>query len=103
VEIKDCNGKVIAKVVAADPNVSGCDEGIWLEVQADDGTRPMLCLVKDKPDGPFGGDWYIGAYRDSKQPGIACDLAISLTKDGPVLQAVRGKEVRQKSLFDLLA
>lgn len=101
-EIKDDKGNVVAKVVAAVGG--GIEEGVWIEVQAADGTRPTLCLVKDKPGGPFGGGWYVGAYRDARHPGVACDVAISLTeKDGPTLQATRGKEVRIKSLFDLLA
>jgi len=102
-EVKSPDGKVVATVNAANPNGSGCDEGVWVEMQADDGTRPTLCMVKDKPDGPFKGAWYFGVYRDTKDTNIACDFAILFDKEkGPQLQVVRGQEVQAASLFDLL-
>ena len=101
-EIKDDSGKVIASVTAADVNAAGCDEGVWVEVKADDGTRPTLCLVKDKKGGPFSGGWYLGVFRDAKSPGTGCDLAVSFGKDGPTLQVVKGKEVRIVNLFDVI-
>ncbi len=104
-EIKDDNGKVIAKVSAADVNAAGCDEGVWVEVQADDGTRPTVCLIKDKPCGPFAGGWYLGVYRDTTQKDItACDLAVSFTAEGPVVQATGPYgQVKQVNLFALLS
>lgn len=102
-ELKDKSGKVIAKVTAADPNVAGCDEGVWLEIQADDGSKPTLCLIKDKPSGPFKGGWYLGVYRDVRHAGPGCDFAISFDKEnGPSIQVTKGQEVKQRSLFDLL-
>jgi hypothetical protein len=101
-ELKDDGGKVIATVTAADVNSKGCDEGIWVEVRADDGTRPTLCLVKDTKSGPFAGGWYLGVFRDAKKPGTACDLAVSFGKEGVILQATKGKEVRIVNLFDLI-
>lgn len=101
-ELHDKNGKLIAKISASGAG-GGLEEGVWVEIQAADGTRPTLCLVKGKPHGEADDGWYLGVYRDTKQPGIACDFAISFTKSGgPVLQATKGKEVRSKSLFDLL-
>lgn len=103
--ITDDKGNVVAKVTSVGPK-SGTDleEGIWVEVQAADGTRPTLCLVKGRPGGSAEDGWYLGVFRDAKKPGVACDLAVSFSaKDGPMIQAVRGKEVIIKSLFDLLA
>ena len=104
-EIKDQNGKVIAKITGADQNISGCDEGVWVELQADDGTRPTLCMVKDQPGGPHGGNWYLGVYRDSHAAKIvACDLAIMFCKEhGPELQVTKGDQVKSYNLFDLLS
>lgn len=103
-ELKDSKGKVVAKVTAADPNIAGCDEGIWLEVQADDKTKPTLCLVKDKPDGPHKGNWYLGVYRDANQANAGCDLAVTFDKEkGPVLQIVKpGHPPKIVSLYDLV-
>ena len=101
-EIKD-GDKVIATVTAADANVGGCDEGIWIEVKADDGTRPTICLIKDKPKGPHSGAWYLGVYRDVNKAGIACDFAILFDKNkGPQLQVVKGSQVKIINLFDHL-
>lgn len=102
-EIKDVNGKVIAAITAADPNEDGCDEGLWLEVRADDGTRPTISLVKDKPDGPMKGAWYLGFYRNAKNTILGCDLTITFTKDGPVLQVIKNEELIIINLFDILA
>lgn len=100
----DKTERVIAKVTAAGPNSAGCEEGVWVEVQAADGTKPTLCLVKDKPGGSFDGGWYLGVYRDANNPGIACDLAVSFCKkDGPTLQVVKGQEVKIVNLFDLIS
>lgn len=106
--ICDSKGKVIATVTAADPNMADVDEGVWLEVQADDGTRPTLCLVKQRGKSSrnpieSAGRWYLGVYRDARKPGVACDLAITFGPEGPVLQVVKGKEVRQVNLFDHFA
>lgn len=102
-QLKDNNGKVIAEVTAADVNQPGCDEGVWVEMKADDGTKPTICFVKDKPGGPQNGGWYLGFYRDTNNAGPACDFAICFDKkDGPILQVTRGDEVKQVSLFDLL-
>lgn len=103
VEIKDEFGKVIARVTDANPNVNGCEEGVWCEIQAADGSKPTLCLIKDKEDGTFDGDWYIGAYRDSKNAPFGCDLAIRFTQQGPTLQVIKGKDVKILNLFDLLS
>lgn len=100
-EIKTPDGKTIAKVTAADPNVAGCDEGAWVELVTDDGTKPVLCLVKDKPDGPHKGALYLGVYRDTRNS-KACDLAVLFDKEnGPILQITKGTEVKQVNLFDL--
>lgn len=105
-ELKDSHGRVVAKIMAANPDALHADEGIWLEVQADDGMRPTLCLMKTKSrstrTGPEGGDWYIGMYRDAKNVAIGCDFGISFTADGPVVQVVKGNEVKSVNLFDLL-
>jgi hypothetical protein len=102
-EIKDINGKIIATVTAADPNTAGCDEGLWVELKADDGTRPTLCVVKDRP-GDYSIGWYLGVYRDAKNPGVnGCDLAISFNSGGPMLQVRSGDKVKIVSLFDLIA
>lgn len=100
VEIKDKKGKVIAKITAADPDASGCDEGLWVEIQADDGTRPTLCLVKGKANDPLG--WYLGVYRDVEKTKGPCDFALSFGKNGPELQVTKGKETKSVNLFDLL-
>jgi hypothetical protein len=98
-EIKTPSGKVVATVSAADPNTEFCDEGVWIEVKADDGTRPTLCLIKRKPD----EDWYLGVYRDVKKTAGACDLGLTFSKEGPILQVVKAGEVKVVNLFDLLA
>ncbi len=97
--ITDDKGQVVAKVTSVAKH-GEIEEGIWLEVQAADGTRPTLCLVKGPCAGANG--WYLGVYRDTRNPGVACDFAISFTKDGPVIQATKGREVVSKNLFDLL-
>lgn len=105
--IQDDKGKVIAKVTAADPNDAHCDEGVWVEVKADDGTRPTICLVKLKPlPGSTTAPWYLGVYRDAKSSDVigGCDLGVSFTeKEGPVLQVRRGDDVKIVNLFDLLS
>ena len=98
-ELKDTNGKVIAKVTGCDCNAGDVDEGVWVEVLADDGTRPTLCLVKTKTK----GEWYLGVYRDAKAPSIkACDLAVSFGGVGPTLQVTKGDKVAIVDLFDLV-
>lgn len=101
--IKDQNGKVRAKITAMDINSPGCDEGIWVEIVTDDGTTPCLCFVKDTPDGPHNGNWYLGVYRDVNNPSIGCDVALIFDpKSGPKIQVVRGEQVKLISLFDLI-
>ncbi len=93
-DIKDSKGKVIAKVTAADPNQSECQEGLWLEVVADDGTKPTICLIKKT------SDWYLGVYRDANDA-YACDFAIIFNKEeGPSIQVTKGKEVKTVNLFE---
>jgi hypothetical protein len=102
-ELKDDAGKVVATVTGANPDANGCDEGVWLELQADDGTRPTLCLVKDKKGGHMHGAWFLGVFRDARNTGSGCDLAITFDKaDGPVLQVIKGGKVKHADLFDLL-
>lgn len=101
-EVKGGSGKTVATVTAADVNSATCDEGVWVEVKADDGTRPTLCLVKDVKGGPYQGDWFLGVFRDARRPGKGCDLAVSFTAEGPVLQVAKGGEVKIVNLFDLL-
>lgn len=104
-ELKDEKGKVIAKVTAADPNNTQCDGGVWVELQADDGTRPTLCIVKGRP-GDYSSGWYVGVYRDgrARDVGQGCDLAVSFDPQaGPVLQVRQGDQAKIVNLFDLLA
>ena len=90
-------GKVVAVITAADPNSQDCDEGVWLEVQADDGSKPTLCLIKRKD-----GSWYLGVYRDANHA-HACDLSVLFDKEeGPTLQVAKGKDVVTTKLFDLI-
>lgn len=100
--IRDKDGKLVASIDAADPEISGCEGGVWMELFTKDGANPLLCFVKDAPGGPTGGAWYLGVYSDKTNPGNGCDFAISFTGDGPMLQARKGKDVRVISLFDLL-
>lgn len=101
IEVKTESGKVVATVTAANPNIHGCEEGIWIEVKANDNSKPTICLIKDKVDGTYQGDWYIGAYRNAADAPLGCDLALRFSKDGPVLQVIRGKEVKIIDLFDI--
>jgi len=100
--ITDHKGKIIATVMAADPNAQGCDEGVWVELRADDGTKPTICLVKDRPDGPHHGAWYLGVYRNALAPNPGCDLAVTFSEaEGPVLQVIKGDSVKRVNLHRL--
>jgi hypothetical protein len=104
VDIKDDKGKVVAKVTAANPDSDSCDEGVWVEMQADDGTRPTLCFIKPKAGSVYTTGWYLGVYRDAKKPAAGCDIGLSFDeKAGPILQVVRGDDVKTVNLFDLLS
>lgn len=99
-EIKDENGNAVATVTAKKSNETDCAEGVWLTLNAADGTKPTLCLVNRKE-----GGWYLGVYRDANKPKVGCDLAISFGDKGPEVQVVRGDspdDVVIVSLFDFL-
>lgn len=102
-EIKDKNGKVVAMVTAMNSEGGPTDEGIWLEVQADDGTKPTLCLIKSQGYRQ-PGDWFLGVYRDARSKDIrACDLAIRFSvNDGVTLQVAQNGKVKVVNLFDLI-
>lgn len=101
IEIKTEQGCVVAKITAANPNIHGCEEGVWIELQATDLTKPTLCFIKDKPNGTFEGDWYIGAYRNANVAPLGCDFAIRFSKDGPIIQMIKGGEVKIIHLYDI--
>lgn len=99
-ELKDSKGKIVATVTAHDGSGGPVDEGVWVEVQAGDGTRPTICLINSTD--VAGTDWYVGFYRDAKARDIkGCDFAVALTEHGPTLQVIKDGQIRIVDLFDL--
>lgn len=103
-EVKDKNGKVVVEVETRDGPRGPLDEGVWVTVNADDGTRPTLAFVKHTGHG-YDGEWYLGVYRDTQSgdPHMACDLAVLFTTDrGPVLQVAKGGKFKTVDLYELI-
>ncbi len=96
--------KVVATITAKNVNSPECDEGVWVELKADDGTKPTLCMIKTKKDDTFGGDWYLGVYRDASDANIvACDVGIVFSKNGPAIQVAKGDKVKIVDLFEMIS
>lgn len=96
-EIKDSKGNVIAKITSARPAQEQCQEGVWLEMQCTNGTRPTICLIAQQ-----NGNFYVGAYKNIANSPKACDFAVTLTANGPELQILKGDKTKIINLYDFI-